>query len=132
MLHDVLAAYLVDIEHSIAGIENAYVELYEEEIFSGNRANLRIRIRFDSGNLLEINEAVAVTEDKIRSLQYRYHFQDKNNTLVFRYDNTPHYPDLEKFPHHKHVPRNVCPTDKITISSVIDEAVRLIDMSDNG
>jgi hypothetical protein len=78
MLHDILARYLGDIERSIARIENAYVELYEEEIFSGDRANLRIRIRFAGGNLLEINEAAAVKEEEIHQLQYRYHFQDNN------------------------------------------------------
>nr|WP_253881088.1 MULTISPECIES: DUF6516 family protein [Microcystis] len=36
-------------------------------------------------------------------LDYRYHFQDEQNNLVFRYDSTPHFPNLSTFPHHKHL-----------------------------
>ena len=38
----------------------------------------------------------------IDHLLYRYHFQDKNNDLIFRYVNTPHFPGLNTYPNHKH------------------------------
>jgi hypothetical protein len=36
-------------------------------------------------------------------LRYSYHYQRADNSLVFRYDDTAHYPGLPNFPHHKHV-----------------------------
>ena len=33
---------------------------------------------------------------------YTYHYQDGEGKLIFRYDNSPHYPDLSNAPDHKH------------------------------
>jgi len=46
-----------------------------EEILTSERANLRIRLRFQSGCLLEINEAIIVENNAPKTLGYRYHFQ---------------------------------------------------------
>ena len=84
MLHSLLSRYLRDIENAIRSLEGAYVERYEEEILTASRINLRVRIRFSSGYLLEVNEAVVVESEQIRHLGYRYHYQDRQNNLVFR------------------------------------------------
>ncbi len=84
--------------------------------------NLRIRVRFLSGYLLELNEAAIVEAGHIRHLGYRYHFQNSQNNLVFRYDNTPHFPEINSFPHHKHLKDNVVAVDKPSILKVIEEA----------
>jgi hypothetical protein len=34
---------------------------------------------------------------------YVYQYQSSTDILVFRYDNTPHFPTLPTFPHHRHV-----------------------------
>lgn len=34
---------------------------------------------------------------------YVYHYQDPTGRMVFRYDNSGHYPDLATHPHHKHI-----------------------------
>jgi hypothetical protein len=98
---------------------------YEEEILSFSRTNVRIRVRFRSGHLLELNEAVIVKVNQIVHLGYRYHFQDEQHHLVFRYDDTPHFPDLPTFPHHKHLAETVLATSKPDILDVIKEANEL-------
>jgi hypothetical protein len=45
---------------------------------------------------------VIVTDHILTFLDYRYHCQDQQNSLIFRYDSTPHFPNLSSFPHHKH------------------------------
>ena len=122
MLHDLLSRYLEELEGAIRELEGAYVENYEEEILAANRANLRIRVRFQTGHLLELNEAAIVEAGHIRHLGYRYHFQDQENRLLFRYDNTPHFPDLNSFPDHKHLQNKVSPVEKPSILKVIEEA----------
>ena len=125
MLHDILSQYLGDIEDSIRRLENANVERYEEEVLTSSRANLRIRVRFLSGHLLEVNEAIVLEADQIKHLGYRYHFQDQHNNLIFRYDNTPHFPDLKSFPHHKHLSNKVEESGMPFILNVIEEAKNL-------
>jgi len=125
MLHNLLSEYLKEIESAVTAMENVYVEHYAEEILTDYRLNLRIRIRFINGHFLELNEAVIAGLKQIEQLDYRYHFQDKQNNLIFRYDNTPHFPKLESFPHHKHLSNQVINSNKPSIIDVIQEACHL-------
>jgi hypothetical protein len=122
MLFDYLSQYLGDVEAALRKLEGVYVERYEEELVAANRVNLRIRVRFASGYLLELNEAVIGEAGHVRHLCDRYHFQDGENNLVFRYDNTPHFPELEGFPHHKHLAHKVTAAEQPSILKVIEEA----------
>jgi hypothetical protein len=72
--------------------------------------------------MLELNEAILGEAGRLKRLGYRYHFQDKQNKLVFRYDNMPHFPGLENFPHHKHLPDKISGTEENSILKVIEEA----------
>ena len=121
MPHDDIQRYLKEVETAIGNLQNAYVEFYEEELLTPERLNLRIRVRFYGGCLLELNESV-VNQDGLKHLGYRYHFQDKKGNLIFRYDNTPHFPDLPTFPHHKHTMAKVDSADMPTIVNAIREA----------
>ena len=89
MLHEVLKNYLDDVEQAILKCCYAHVERYVEEILTPERVNLRIRIRSANGNLLEIHEPVVIADGKLAHLDYRYHCQDEQNRLQFRYDSTP-------------------------------------------
>ncbi|MDO8206457.1 MAG: hypothetical protein Q7T38_01405 [Gallionella sp.] len=84
-LHDLLERYFTRVEAVVAQLP-AYTENYVEEILTAERANLRIRLRFQSGGLLEINEAVIVEKGMLKTLGYRYHLQSAGNELMFRYD----------------------------------------------
>jgi hypothetical protein len=107
MLHNKLANYLSGILKEIQLLENVAVEKYEEEILTPYRINLRIRIRFMQGYLLEINEAAYIEKNQLFFLSYRYHLQNAQNKLMFHYDDAPHFPQLATFPHHKHLPHIV-------------------------
>ena len=126
MLLKLLSDYLNQVEQAIVQCENAYVELYQEEILTSQRANLRIRLRFNQTHLLEINEAIVITDNYLEFLDYRYHLQDEKNNLVFRYDSTPHFPNLSTFPHHKHLPNDVISCHKPEITQVLKEATELL------
>ncbi|MDB9516591.1 DUF6516 family protein [Roseofilum reptotaenium CS-1145] len=121
MLHESLSDYLDRVEQGIEQCLNVYVERYEEEILTPIRVNLRIRLRFNPGHLLEVNEAIVVTDSQLNFLDYRYHFQDEQNRLVFRYDSTPHFPDLPNFPYHKHLPDRVISSPKPNLLQVLQE-----------
>jgi hypothetical protein len=54
---------------------------------------------------------------------YSYHWTDANNTLIKRWDNTPHFSDMPGFPHHIHhgVTGEVAPGQPMSIFAVLDE-----------
>jgi len=125
MLHEALKSYLDTVEQAIGGCNAIYVERYTEEILTPERVNLHIRLRFTNGWLLEIHEAVIMVGQSLQHLDYRYHCQDEQNRLRFRYDCTPHFPDLASFPHHKHLPDKVLVSEKPEIQSVLEEIMLL-------
>lgn len=120
LLHRLLATYLDRLEGAVNQLP-AYAEKYVEEVLSSERVTVRLRLRFDSGSLLEINEALAVEGETLVTLGYRYHCQDAQNRLLFRYDDTPHFPGLTTFPHHKHTPSDVVAHIKPDILLVLSE-----------
>ncbi len=122
MLHSALQKYLDDIESIVRTLTNVHIEKYVEEILSFERLNVRMRLRFSNGCLLEINEAVVVANEKVETPGYRHHFQDAKQALIFRYDNAPHFPNLPTFPNHKHLPGKTVAAAKPTIPETIAEA----------
>ena len=124
MLHDKLKDYLNAVEQAILQTNHVYVERYVEEILTSERINLRIRLRAENGHLLEIHEAVVIADGELVHLDYRYHCQDAQARLRFRYDSTPHFPNLPSFPHHKHLSDGlVIAADRPGIEQVIQEAI---------
>ncbi len=123
MPHEKIQQYLESIESLVRKLKNAYVERYEEEILTAKRSNIRLKIRFQSGALLEINEAIVVESGFLKHLGFRYHFQDHRNQIIFQYDNTPHYPKLSNFPEHKHSLNAVVGCRRPKVNEVLDEAV---------
>jgi hypothetical protein len=128
MLADSVLKYVKEIEAAFSALSSGYIERYEEECLTPERVNLRIRVRFPKGCMLEWNEAVIGEEGYVEHLGYRYHFQDKDNNLIFRYDNTPHFPGLKTFPHHKHLPDNVIDAKRPSISEVIKEVNEFLEI----
>lgn len=49
-----------------------------------------------------IAEYVKVKENTVTCLKYRYQLQDKNDSMILRWDNAPHYEDIPTYPFHKH------------------------------
>lgn len=127
MSRKLIQASLDEIEQLLLNCSNAYIEEYSAVILTTERANLRIRIRFAIRYLLAVSEAFVVVDNQIKYIDYRYHFQDEQNSLIFRYDSTPHFPKLPSFPHHKHLPDNVIACKKPYIAEVLKEVMELLE-----
>ncbi len=75
-------------------------------------AYIRGELYIYGGSVLHVAEYIVIDDQGIVSrLKYRYQLQDKNNTLIARWDNAPHHSEIGT-PFHKH-----CGDGKI-ISSV--------------
>ena len=130
MSRDILSVYIDDIEQQLLALSNIYVEVFSVNILTEKRANLKLRIRFQGKYLLAISEAILIINGQITQIDYRYHFQDENNEVIFRYDSTPHFPDLPTFPHHKHLPDTVIAATKPDIRQVFQEASSILETAE--
>jgi hypothetical protein len=119
--------YFDQVDRLLEAYPNIYAESYNATILSGERANLKLRLRFYFKYLLSISEALVVVDDQITAIDYRYHFQDGQNNLIFRYDNTPHFPNLLSFPHHKHLADRVISSDQPSLAMVIQDAIAFLE-----
>jgi hypothetical protein len=57
---------------------------------------------FSDSSQLHFREFVN-TQAGIHRFTYVYHYQAADGARIFRYDDTPHFPTLSSFPHHKHL-----------------------------
>lgn len=127
MSRDLLLQYFERVEACLSPYPTFYVEQFQGTLLTSSRANLRLRVRVNQVYLLAVSEAILVVEGQIAYLDYRYHFQDGGNELIFRYDSTPHFPNLETFPHHKHLRDQVIASQKPDLSHVFEEVVTFIE-----
>jgi Family of unknown function (DUF6516) len=126
MSRNILLNYFDQVEQNLLNYPDLYVERFDAVILTPERANLKLRLRFKLTYLLAVSEAILVADNQIAYLDYRYHFQDHQNDLIFRYDSTPHFPDLLSFPHHKHLPDTVIACTKPSIAEVLQEVLAFL------
>ena len=50
---------------------------------------------------------------------YSFHWQDKNNKLIVRWDNARHHKDIRTYPHHKHTGETVTESFEISLGEVL-------------
>ncbi len=116
-----LKGYLYRLYDTIISRGDITVEFLTFDDHSGRRGSIEGKLRFYDGSLLDFDETIVLRGENIVKLRYAYHYQNTANDLVFRYDNTPHYPDLPNYPHHKHIEDKVEPTEAPDLAEVLRE-----------
>ena len=86
---DVLAKYMDLI------LQTYWTEERQEGSFRYFKARLILR----DGSSLNISE---VWQQQVL-IKYRYYWLDRKSKTIIGWDNAPHHPELENFPHHKHI-----------------------------
>lgn len=61
------------------------------------------RLRYWDSSLLRFYESVGERGLSLIKVEYVYQYQSGGGSLIFRYDNAPHHPEISSHPHHKHV-----------------------------
>src|SRR6266571_4320541 len=64
--------------------------------------NYRYRVMLADGGFVDMTERVLEVQRTLEMTKYRHHWQDGNGVLIKRWDNAPHYPAIDTFPHHLH------------------------------
>ena len=94
---------------------------YQEDIRTSNEGFFKGRVHFIDDSILEFREYVNIEDNKITRYTYSFHYY-KIKAVIFRYDNTPHHPDISSFPHHKHLSTGeVVECLEPTLKNVLDE-----------
>ena len=85
----------------------------------------RYKIYFSDGSLLEMTERLVEEKDELIVTKYRFHWQDKEGKLIKRWDNAPHHPEIDTFPHHLHegIDDKVLPYSMISGLEVLSEII---------
>ncbi len=77
-------------------------------------------IRFKDGSVLHFTEFIDVVGEVTEKIMSTYPDQDKDQGMVFRYDNARHRPSLT-FLNHKHVRDTVLETSPPVVEAVLAE-----------
>ena len=64
---------------------------------------LRVKAVLDDDSLLEFFLYLTEKNKHIEQSKYSFHWQDKQGSLIKRWDNAPHHPELKNVPHHAHI-----------------------------
>lgn len=113
--------YLVRLESVLQARQDIEVETLTVDV-------LTIGVKFQSGVYFYDGSYLSIVEvlEPIGSrgynrINYKFHYQNKEGELIFRYDNAPHYPHLSTFPSHKHVGKAVVEAEPPDLNDVLAE-----------
>jgi hypothetical protein len=123
----VIEDYFRHIESLIATADIVHSSSITYDKRSSYLGFIRGDIYFLDGSLLHLREFVNV-QHGVERYMYVYQYQSSTEAFVFRYDNTPHFPALPTFPHHKHdgIEVNVVATPPPDLQAVLAEVRRCI------
>jgi hypothetical protein len=108
---------LRDTIYSRREIEVEYLRV--EEVLPGRLGAIGGRLRFYNDSLLAFDETVIEQGIVLVKTDYAYHYQRADGTLVFRYDNAPHHPEVSTFPDHIHIEGSVEAVEPPDLSEVL-------------
>jgi len=117
--------YFLNLETSILACNHIRTHVITKDKRSDYIGYFKADIYFSNNSHLHIREFVFTRSEIIKDM-YVYHYQDAEDQLIFRYDNTRHFPNLPNFPHHKHVPPEVHPTPEPNLQKVLTEILALL------
>ena len=62
----------------------------------------RYRLKMSDRSLLELTERLVEEKGVLSKKKYRHHWQSHDGQVIKRWDNAPHHPEIDTFPHHLH------------------------------
>ena len=100
---DDLPGYLTEIQLGLVGSPIILEYQVTRSQINIDDGYIRIRAILINGDFLEASEYFVLTQNQIETVDYRYQWMDSTKTqLRRRWDNTPHHPGIDNFPHHIH------------------------------
>ena len=92
------------------------------------KSYIRARLTLTDDSVLEFSEYIELgAKNQFKITDYSFQWMGKDGNQIRRWDNTPHFPKLEDFPHHIHVNANdVISSQPMDIFGVLNEIGRML------
>ena len=58
-------------------------------------------------------------DSNLHKAHYSYHWQDKKKTMILRWDDAPHHPEIKTFPYHLHDEESVTESGEVTFAEML-------------
>ncbi len=87
------------------------IEFLEDERVTKSKVKVTLR----NNSVLWIREVGF--KDQI--ISYSYYWLRSDNSIIIGWDNAPHHQDIETFPHHKHIGKNIEPSQETSLEHVL-------------
>ncbi|MFQ5613198.1 MAG: DUF6516 family protein [Anaerolineae bacterium] len=118
--------YLVRLETVLHSRQDIDIRLLQIDAVTIG-VKFKSELRFYDGSCLSIVEQLEpVGARDFNRTAYKFHYQDKDGDLIFRYDNSPHYPHLSTFPAHKHIGSHIVEAEPPDLNDVLAEIDAII------
>lgn len=118
--------YFDDVNELLANCPLAVSFQFDFTVIDIDRGYWKSEVIFRDGYELHPFEYVITKHNELLIEDYRYHFQDPGDKVIFRFDNAPHHPEVESHPHHLHQPDGIFPSTKPQLEEVLDRAINRI------
>jgi hypothetical protein len=82
---------------------------------------LKGHVTIIDSSILEIALFATESRGTLSIDKYRLHYMNSAGQLLFRYDNSPHHPEIDTHPHHKHTPDKISRSNIPSIRDVLNE-----------
>jgi hypothetical protein len=121
-----LYQYLVRLETILRSRQDIDVEILQIDVATIG-VIFKSELRFYNDSRLSIVEQLEpVGKRDYNRVNYKFHYQDEDGNLIFRYDNAPHYPHLPTFPAHKHIDDSIREAEPPDLNDVLAEIDAII------
>lgn len=121
-----IESYAREIEILIRGCPLVVTHEFNLIYLSPATAYIESKILFVNQSKLYLFEFLRTEREKVKREKYRYHYISKDKELLFRYDNAPHYRDVDSFPDHKHLANKVVNSTIPFVKEILEEIEKLI------
>ena len=116
-----LYQYLARLETLLHSRQDIAIELLQIDVITiGIKFSCDLHLH-NGSHLSVVEQLEPVGKRDFNRVAYKFHYQDQDGVLIFRYDNAPHYPHLATFPDHKHVGDTVVETEPPDLNDVLTE-----------
>lgn len=119
-----IGEYFGDLERRLGSFPLAVAVDTQTERVDLDRGYVKATITFTDGSELHLFEYVVLGDGDVHREDYRYHYQTAEAELIWRWDNAPHHPEIETFPHHVHVGDEVRESKPVDLEEVLGEIAR--------
>lgn len=122
--------YFISLEEQISLFQNI-IQTYsiKTKYYSSNKGYIAGDIIFANNSKLSFKE-VKDTEF-YRKDKYSYNYMGISDKMIFRYDNAYHHPEIESFPHHKHLPTGIKKSNEPELIDILIEISKYLEKPKN-